>query len=130
MIAATLTQSIRLNFFRYDDNSYPYVYVHTSRDIFRLVGDVERAVGARPRGGRRTHLTVTSPHQFPLSWYLRSYNVGYYDKVVASHDPVVIGWDAQEEDFARVYGDSYRRLDAYDLRPGVRLVVYVRSNPK
>ena len=130
VIAATLTQSIRLNFFRYDDNSYPYVYVHTSRDIFRLVGDVERAVGARPRDGRRTHLTVTSPHQFPLSWYLRSYDVGYYDKVVASHDPVVIGWDAQEEDFARVYGDSYRRLDAYDLRPGVRLVVYVRSNPK
>jgi len=129
VIAATLTQSIRLNFFRYDDNAYPYVYVHTSRDIFRLVKDVERAADARPRHGQRTHLTVTSPHQFPLSWYLRDYDVGYYDKVVASRDPVVIAWDAQEEEFARVYGNSYRRLDTYDLRPGVRLVVYVRNEP-
>jgi uncharacterized protein (TIGR03663 family) len=126
----TSSQAVNLNFVHYDDPRYPYVYVHTNRDLLRLVSRVDEIAAKYARAtGARLHVTVMSPHQFPLSWYLRFYNVAYYDHPVHSTDRVLIGSELQESDLEAMYGQTYRRTDAYDLRPGVRLVLYERVEP-
>jgi len=122
----TTTQMVRLNFLRYDDPAYPYVYAHTQRDLLRLVRDIDAIAGARAPQSGRLHVTVTSPQQFPLSWYLRNYDVGYYDHVVTTDDPVVVGAVQQDMELVATLGESYERHADYALRPGVRLVMYVR----
>ncbi len=62
-------QAVALSFVRYDDNSNPYVYAHTSRDVLALVAEVQR-LGEH---NRDMTIAVTAKSQFPLSWYLRSY---------------------------------------------------------
>jgi uncharacterized protein (TIGR03663 family) len=71
--AVSTIQSVNLNFVHYDDPAYPYVYVHTQRDLLRLVRDVEAIDNARPSRTARLHVTVTSSQQFPLSWYFRNF---------------------------------------------------------
>jgi uncharacterized protein (TIGR03663 family) len=119
-------QAVRLNFIHYDDPAYPYVYVHTQRDLLRLVADVDAAAQTHAPTTARLRVTVMSPQQFPLSWYLRNFDVGYYDHVVPTRDAVIIGALPQDEELASMFGQSYDRKDDYALRPGVRLVLYVR----
>jgi uncharacterized protein (TIGR03663 family) len=117
-------QTVVLNFSRYDDDRYPYVYAHTHRELLALVDEIRRL---------RTHnpgitIAVTSEDQFPLSWYLRDYPVGYYGRPIMTNDPLVVGSVKQRETLERVLGDRYERLGSYRLRPGVRLVLYARRD--
>jgi uncharacterized protein (TIGR03663 family) len=127
VVAVMSVQAVKLNFVHYDDPRYPYVYVATKRDLLRLVRQVDEVAADQVRAtGRRLHITVMSPQQFPLSWYLRFYDVAYYKQTVYSTDRLLIGSELQESDLDAIYGHTYRRIDHYDLRPGVRLVLYER----
>lgn len=125
ILAFVSWQSVSLNFFHYDDPRYPYVYGHTQRGFLQLVQDVDRFAAL---AAGRQHITVTSPQNFPLSWYLRAYNMAFYDHVVMTDDPIVIGSERQEAELEAVLGASHRRVNAYPLRPGQRLVLYVRRD--
>jgi uncharacterized protein (TIGR03663 family) len=126
LCVVVVTQAVSLNFSHYDDPAYPYVYVHTQRDLLRLVADVDAVAQTRTPTTDRLHVSVVSPQQFPLSWYLRNYDVGYYDHVVTTSDTVIIGSVHQDDELASMLGQSYDRKDDYALRPGVGLVLYVR----
>ena len=117
-------QAITLSFVRYDDDRYPYVYAHTSREMLVLVEQIRSIQQQKPG----TTIAVTSPDHFPLSWYLRGYPVGYYGRPQVTNDPVVIASDAQQATLEPALGDRYERVGTYILRPGAVLVLYVRRD--
>ncbi len=117
-------QAITLSFVRYDDDRYPYVYAHTSREMLVLVEQIRRIQQQKPG----TTIAVTSPDHFPLSWYLRGYRVGYYGRPQVTNDPIVIASDAQQATLEPALGDRYERVGTYILRPGAVLVLYVRRD--
>lgn len=127
-------QMYQLNFVHYDDDRYVYVYAHTRRETLALVAEVDR-VAKRLKTGNDTGVALVSPDYWPLPWYFRDYTrVGYYQQVVPTNEPVIIGSMAQEEQLKRTYGDRYQLVNsgvddgAYPLRPGVDLLLYVRKD--
>jgi uncharacterized protein (TIGR03663 family) len=119
-------QAFVLNFVHYDDNRYPYVYAHTDREVLRLVEHVRRLKAANPA----MTIAVTSREHFPLSWYLRDQRAGYYGKVAATNDPLVIGSEDQQIVLDLLIGNRYAKVGTYRLRPGVRLVLYAHTDLK
>lgn len=127
-------QMYQLNFVHYDDDAYPYVYAHTRRDLLQMLDEIERTT-RRIGTGTDTGIALVSPDYWPLPWYFRDYKkVGYYQDIVATNEPIIIGSMAQEEKLKETYGDRYVRVDsgkdegAYALRPGVDLLLYVRKD--
>jgi uncharacterized protein (TIGR03663 family) len=127
-------QMYQLNFVHYDDDTYPYVYAHTRRELLQMLDEIERTT-KRMGTGTDTGIALVSPDYWPLPWYFRDYKkVGYYQEIVATNEPIIIGSLAQEERLKETYGDRYVRLDsgkdegAYALRPGVDLLLYVRKD--
>jgi uncharacterized protein (TIGR03663 family) len=123
-------QMVALNFYHYDDDTYPYVYAHTQREVLQLVDEINR-LATRAGTGKETTIAVASPDYWPLPWYLRDYKrVGYHGQLVVSGENLVIGAASQEESLQlqTTLGDNYRRIDSYPLRPGVILVLYARRD--
>ncbi|HEY0004242.1 MAG TPA: flippase activity-associated protein Agl23 [Pyrinomonadaceae bacterium] len=121
-------QSIRLNFIYYDDDHYPYVYAHTRREMLGLVDEVNR-LAQRAGSGQQTGITIISPDYWPLPWYFRDYKrVGYFGRMVETGEPIIIGNEGQDAQMQASLANRYRRVGAYDLRPGVTLVLYARSD--
>ena len=123
-------QTVALNFRHYDDDRYVYVYAHTVRGFLPLVDDIHRA--AKLSGsGTQVGITVTSPDYWPLPWYLRDYHqVGYFGRMTSTSEPIIICNEGQEAELRIAYhiDERYRRVNAYPLRPGVVLVLYVRRD--
>ncbi len=121
-------QAIDISFFRYDDDSLPYVYAHTQRQFLDLVERLNQ-IAVRNRSGVRTNMTIAAANYWPLSWYLRDYpNVGYWGHVVPTREAVVIAEESQQAELAPILGDRYDRIGSYNLRPGVVLVLFVRRD--
>jgi uncharacterized protein (TIGR03663 family) len=121
-------QAVALSFFRYDDESQPYVYAHTSRQIFWLLAKLDTIFAQSPQGAD-TAITITSPDYWPLPWYLRNNpNVGYWARVVPTEEPIVIGAANQQPELDAALGDRYQKIASYELRPGVTLVLYTRRS--
>lgn len=125
-IVASAYQAVQLNFVHYDDENYPYVYVHTQRDFLRLVERIEE-LSARAGTGLSTHIAVLSPDYWPLPWYLRDFaHVSYYGKVVQTSDQLVIASAEEREALRDLLGNAYASVGVFALRPGVELELYVR----
>ena len=127
-------QMYQLNFVHYDDDAYPYVYAHTRREMLQMLDQIDK-VGKRSGTGTDTGIALVSPDYWPLPWYLRDYKkVGYYQQIVPTTEPLIIGSMAQEEQLKETYGDRYVLIPSgkddgsYDLRPGVDLLLYVRKD--
>jgi len=128
-------QTIDLNFINYDnDNSYyVYVYAHTKRGMLELVDNVEQIAAERDK--LQTGITIVSPDYWPLPWYLRNYTrVGYYGRMAPSAEPLIIANEAQKAEIDRNFGEVYRQVESkdasgtFELRPGVKLLLYVRRD--
>jgi uncharacterized protein (TIGR03663 family) len=121
-------QSIKLNFFQYDDERRSYVYAHTRREFLDLVKEIERLSGLAGTG-RETTIAVSSAEYWPLPWYLRDYKaVGYFGNVSAFDQSIVVGSAAQEPELTAALGDRYKQMGDYPLRPGIKLVLYTRRD--
>jgi uncharacterized protein (TIGR03663 family) len=120
-------QCISLNWFRYDDESHPYVYSQTRRGFLSLVREIEESAH-RFGTDKQTSITVTSPDYWPLPWYLRDYpRTGYYGTIIKPHEQIVIASGLQDPVLLLLLDSGYRRVASYPLRPGVNLVCYVRE---
>jgi uncharacterized protein (TIGR03663 family) len=126
-------QTIDLNFINYDnDNSrYVYVYAHTTRGMFDLVTEIDRI--AKQEKGSLTGISILSPDYWPLPWYLRNYTrVGYYGRLAPSTEPIIIANENQKAEIEANFRDLYRQVPSkvpggsFELRPGVRLLLYER----
>jgi uncharacterized protein (TIGR03663 family) len=129
-------QTIDLNFGNYDNDStyYVYVYAHTKRETKELVDEVDKV--ARQTNQGLTGITIMSPDYWPLPWYFRNYSrVGYYGRITQTTEPIVIASESQRNDVEAALGAQYRLVPsgsgsgAFPLRPGVDLLLYVRSSP-
>jgi uncharacterized protein (TIGR03663 family) len=136
-VAVCLYQTAVLNFFKYDDDSYPYVYSHTRREMVEMVREVER-VGERA-GTKEPGVSIVSPEYWPLPWYFRDNpRVGYTSQVSSYYEPqttlVVIGRKsetASEDQSAKLratLGAGYVEVGTYALRPGVDLILFERRD--
>jgi uncharacterized protein (TIGR03663 family) len=127
-VGVSLYLAIELSFFKYDDDSQAYSYAHTKKDFQRLVNEVNSIAAGNP-AGKDIGITVMSGEHWPLPWYLRDYtHAGYTGTVVDSSEPILIVHENQVAEVERRLGDRYRLIASYDLRPGVRLYLYLRKN--
>jgi uncharacterized protein (TIGR03663 family) len=126
-------QSIDLNFFNYDTDRKPYVYVyaHTTRPTLDLVNEMERI--AKTEAGGQTGISILSPDYWPLPWYLRDYTrVGYFGRMAATTEPIVIANEHQKAEVEAGFGELYEQVmsrepgGSFELRPGVKLLLYHR----
>ena len=136
-VTVCLYQTVVLNFLKYDDDSFPYVYSHTRRGALDMIREVE-SVAARAGTGE-PGVSVVSPEYWPLPWYFRDNpRVGYTSQVSSYYDPqttlVVIGRKSdnasedQSQKLRSVLGAGYVEAGTYDLRPGVQLVLFERRD--
>lgn len=134
-----IIQSYLSNYKYYADSSNPYVYGHTTEDIFHIVERVEDIAEVHP-DGKNMYIEVVCPdHDYwPLPWYLRSFpNTGWWDKVDmdVSAAPVIIASPGVESDIIKKLYDVpppgeknlYVPLfDSYtELRPTIELRGYI-----
>jgi hypothetical protein len=75
-------------------------------------------------------IAVTSPIYSPLPWYFRAYPSGYHGRPVLRGDPLVVASIEQQQALDASLSPNYERSGPYILRPGVRLVLYVRRDLK
>jgi len=127
-------QCVDLNFINYDNDNprYVYVYAHTTRGTLDLVNEIEQI--AKQKDGGKTGITIISPDYWPLPWYLRNYSrVGYYGRMAATTEPLIIANDKQKAEVDASYGEVYQQVPSkepggsFELRPGVKLLLYVRK---
>ena len=132
-VGVAVYQSIDLNFIHYDNDSpnYVYVYAHTTRSTLDLVNEVERI--AKENSGGTTGITIVSPDYWPLPWYFRNFSrVGYYGRMAASSEPIIIANANQKDEVDTNFGHLYEQVSGKDpggtfqLRPGVNLILYQR----
>ncbi|HEY9285313.1 MAG TPA: hypothetical protein VIP46_17810, partial [Pyrinomonadaceae bacterium] len=130
-VAVAAFQSYRVNFVHYDDDRYPYVYAHTKRQFLDLVAQIEQ-VAARTGDKYNASLNIAAENQeyWPLPWYVRDFKrVGYIGRVTQTSDDMVLIKDKQIPELEAALGSRYLRVgDVYDLRPGVKLVLYARRD--
>jgi predicted membrane-bound mannosyltransferase len=141
-LAVCLWQSVVVNFFRYDDDRYPYVYSHTQREALELVRQVERLrdrLRERTRADRPPRVTIATPEYWPLPWYFQGIpGVAYEQRVSPSYDPLTVdaviareSENPSEDQTAKLrtaVGANYQKVGTYPLRPGVKLALFVRRD--
>jgi uncharacterized protein (TIGR03663 family) len=91
-VSNLLVQSYLSNFKYEADPSNPYVYAHTSRDIFRVVDRIKEIATIHP-DGKNMVIEVICPGDdyWPLPWYLRSFpNTGWWNKVNFSQPAALV----------------------------------------
>jgi uncharacterized protein (TIGR03663 family) len=134
-VVVATSQSIDLNFINYDNDNekYVYVYAHSKREMLDLVKQVEAI--AKENNGAQTGITIVSPDYWPLPWYFRNFQrVGYFGRMAASSEPIIIANENQKEEVERNFGELYRQVSSsseggsFELRPGVKLLLYVRRS--
>ncbi len=128
-------QTIDLNFFNYDTDHKPYVYVyaHSTRTTLDLVNEIERI--AKTEAGAQTGISIISPDYWPLPWYLRDYTrVGYFGRMAATTEPIIIVNENQKAEVEAGFGELYEQVmsrepdGSFELRPGVKLLLYHRRS--
>jgi uncharacterized protein (TIGR03663 family) len=134
-VAVAGYQTIDLNFRNYDNDNeyYVYVYAHTRRSMLNLVDEVERI--AKQNGGDKAGITIVSPDYWPLPWYFRNFSrVGYYGRMAATSEPIIIANANQKDEIDTNYGQVYQQVPGpqpggtFELRPGVNLILYQRRS--
>ncbi len=132
-------QSYLANYKYEADPSNPYVYAHTSEDIFKITQRIKEVAQATPNG-KNTYIEVICPADdyWPLPWYLRSFhNIGWWNKVNFAIPPAPIIIASPEVETELIYklydipppGQKNLYLPLFDsyteLRPQVELRGYV-----
>ena len=135
VVAVSAYQTIDLNFVNYDndDTYYVYVYAHTRRGTLDLVRNIEQI--AAEGDGDKTGITIMSRDYWPLPWYLRNFSrTAYFGDITATSEQIIIANETQRAQMDTNFGEVYRLVPSkdasgtFELRPGVRLLLYVRRN--
>lgn len=122
--------------------SNPYVYGHTSIDVFHMVARIKNVSDINPEGkDLYIHVICSEDDYWPLPWYLREFNhVGWWNKIYSDTPLVpliVVSPDLKEPLIEKMYtqpkpGEKYLYVPLFDegteLRPGVLLNAFVRQD--
>jgi predicted membrane-bound mannosyltransferase len=106
------------------DERNPWVYAHTSVDIFNLIERVEGLAKATPEGDKM-RIKVIAADPWPLPWYLRSFKqVAYYSEIppdLLAGDPQVIITSREYQEQIKPKMPNYIE-EIFGQRPRVYLV--------
>jgi uncharacterized protein (TIGR03663 family) len=127
-------QSLDLNYTHYDDETYPYVFVHSTRQTFDLLNEIDTLDAQL--AGDDTGISIVSPDYWPLPWYLRDHPGAAFwgflqnesTNVLDEPQPLVISNVNQRTDVEAKIADSHTLVGTYTLRPGVELDLWAQSN--
>ncbi|MEI8294129.1 MAG: flippase activity-associated protein Agl23 [bacterium] len=120
LLAVSGYMMVRLNFFRFTDDSEPYVYVQTYKDIERFTKPVLAVAKSEPEGYQMEGVIMLDSY-YPLPWIFGNFTrVGYFKK-----EAPPARWDAdfvliEASNAARVepnFHDSYYKIP-FRLRSG------------
>lgn len=119
-------RSLALNFDHYDDDTFSYVYAHSTRDLTQLGEDIKRIA---ERSGDKPTISIHAPDYWPLPWYFRDYTVtGYPPQALAAATATMLILSSEQAAEAEsALAGSYREIGRYHLRPGVELALFARS---
>lgn len=123
-------QTYDLNLVRYDDDQMPYVYAHTTRGFHDLISEIERYAKKSSKGKDAT-IEIVSPDYWSMPWYMRDYpHANFHGKIVPANsaEMIVAKKDDQEAEIVDKYALHYKKAGVYPLRPGVDLILLVRSD--
>jgi len=120
-----LFQSFAANFYTYTDPIYPYVYAHTSIDIFKITDRIRKVASAHPDKNEMYIQVIFPNHDYwPLPWYLRDFNkVAYQNKIKPAlpSAPVIIA-------SPKVHNELIKKL--YELPPPGNKNLYIPLFPE
>jgi hypothetical protein len=122
LLAVSLALTVRLNFFRYEDDNEPYVYVQTRREMDKFTRPLLALAAADPR---RFHTlgAIYLESYYPLPWTLGDFpHIGYYGGKIPDPLPDDVAFHVVEADKAdairRQLGAGYHEI-RFALRSGV-----------
>ena len=127
------------SFIFYADPRNPYVYAHTSNDIFYITQRIKNVAQVHPDGKNTyIHVICTGGDYWPLPWYLRDYkNIGWWNNIEKNISPapiIIASPDIEPEIMKILYeipppGKKNLYVPLFDeniqLRPNVELRGYV-----
>jgi predicted membrane-bound mannosyltransferase len=91
--------------------------------------DALAATAERAGTGKETGVVFVTPDYWPLPWYFRDYpRAGFFGSIVDTEEAMIVANVNQEAELAPSIEGRYDRVGTYNLRPGVDLVLYVRSD--
>lgn len=142
VLGGPIFQCWMLNFRYNSEPTNPYVYAHTSRDIFDIVERIEQAANASKDGNHTmVEIIAAGDDYWPLPWYLRTLtHVGYRTQMDASvcQASVIVANAKQEEAILQTLysapkpGEKYLYVPLFEetvfLRPGVEWRGYIRND--
>lgn len=115
--------SYRINYPDSSSPGNPYVYAHTSRDVFRLNQLISELAGVHPEGhDMHMDIIMTGHEYWPLPWYLRHYtHCGWWDQVPGERPvaPLVIAEAGLEDELIH---------KLYQEPPPGKRTLYIRAN--
>lgn len=121
-------QSWRAAFPYATDRRNPYVYAHTSKDLFRLIDKV-RAIAMVSSNPEQLLIKAMAPggDYWPLPWYLRQFKqVGWFDRVPPDpYAPLMIVSARYNAEFDEQSAKRWLMVSVFEHRPGVVLELYV-----
>jgi hypothetical protein len=121
LLLASLAQAVRLNFFRFEADDEPYVYVQTYRAMGKFTGPLLELAAADPRRNFMAG-SIYLESYYPLPWVLGSFpNIGYHGGEIPAELPDaqfhII--EAEKADVLRAkLGSGYEEL-RFQVRSGV-----------
>ncbi|MDI6449887.1 flippase activity-associated protein Agl23 [Anaerobaca lacustris] len=134
-------QSYRGSFTCHADSRNPYVYAHTTEDIFAVADAIREYAGVGGLGESvPIQVACSGKDYWPLPWYLRSYAVAWSVELPPKIGPLIVISDDLEGALARrLYVETPaedRRMYMYLfddpyymwLRPQVKLLGFVRKD--
>lgn len=142
VIASPAAQCWFLNF-KYTSNPVnPYVYAHTSMDVFQMIEAVNKAALASDKGQDLPVYVIASDSDYwPLPWYLRNFKqVGYWSQIDPSvcNTPIILANAKLEQELLGVLysvprpGQKNLYVPLFEkklqLRPGVEWGGYIRQD--
>ncbi|MCX6008380.1 MAG: TIGR03663 family protein, partial [Chloroflexi bacterium] len=141
-IASPAVQSWFLNFRYASDPVNPYVYAHTSMDVFQMIEAVKNAAHVSEEGQEMPVYVIADDSDYwPLPWYLRNFKqVGYWSQIDPSvcNVPVILANAQLEQELLGVLysvpkpGQKNLYVPLFgnklQLRPGVEWRGYIRHD--
>jgi len=123
-------QAYELNFVRYDDDKEAYVYAHTKRQFLDLIREIDR-YAEKSGKGKDAVIQIISPDYWPMVWYVNDYtHANFFGHPVDADNAemIVAKKGEQDAEVARRYTANYEFVGAWELRPGVELMLLVRRD--
>jgi len=135
-------QSYVTNYKNYSDPFNPYVYAHTSEDIYKVTLKIDSVAMSCPEGKDILIEVIFPAHDYwPLPWYLRKYtNTGWWDSVdfQLPAAPIILASPEVEKDLIRkLYkipppGERYLYVPLFnqylEIRPMIEIRGYIRKD--